>query len=230
MSINLSKKGDTVSFINLKKTKPTANLNTVYLGMGWDINHYGQDYDLDACAIFLDENNNFTAHDVISYKNQKPQHIPAYSMGDNLTGEGEGDDETIVVKLSELPSKYKRIIFYVTIYQGNSRGQHFGKVQNAHIRLLDSSKNEMVYTNLSKEKLDDKRSYVFAELVNTNGEWNYTVIGDSYKEDDLTKVAEMYKNKTAQNVASFVSNTVEQTVTNTVEQQEKKRKKFFGLF
>lgn len=113
--------------------------------------------------------------------------------GDNLTGEGDGDDEQIIVKLNSLPSKIEKIIILVCIYQGQARNQHFGLVDNAFIRACDLNGKEIARYSLSNSpELNGMRSMVFGELYRHNGEWKFRAIGNPESTDNFVQILKRY--------------------------------------
>lgn len=113
-------------------------------------------------------------------------------MGDNLTGAGEGDDEQIIVDLSNVPAEYDRIVLVVNIYQAVQRNQHFGMVQNAFIRLVDArTNNEMCKYNLT-ENYSGLTALIFGEVYRHNGEWKFNAIGQGTNDPDLGGLANRY--------------------------------------
>ena len=192
--INLQK-GQT---INLKKPSENGlvnNLSKVTIGLGWDINDNGSNYDLDAIAVLLNKEGKLESNDDIIYygaKNHRSGKI--YLTGDNLTGAGAGDDEQIIVNLDTLDSKYEKIVFYTSIYNGKSRNQEFSKVRNAYIRAIDAGNIEIAKFNISGDSsLSGKRSYVFAEVYRKDGEWKFRALGESHDTDNFQNIAENYK-------------------------------------
>ena len=185
---------------NIDLRKPSANenngadynLSSVTIGLGWDISRGEKEYDLDAVAVLLDKNAKLASQgDVVYYGNPKHANGKVWSTGDNLTGAGEGDDEQLIVKLDELDAKYERIAFFASIYQGRSKGQHFGKVENAFIRAVDGNGKEIAKYNMSGDKsLDGKCSFVFAECYRKDGIWKMKAIGDAMDTDALLTVVE----------------------------------------
>ena len=136
MPINLSK-GQKVDL-----TKGNPSLKNMMVGLGWDVNAFdsGADFDLDAAAFMLGENGKCpTEKEFIFYGNLSHASGAVKHMGDNLTGEGEGDDEQIQIDLSKVPANVTKIAFTVTIYDAEPRRQNFGQVSNAYIRIVDES-------------------------------------------------------------------------------------------
>lgn len=113
--------------------------------------------------------------------------------GDNLTGEGEGDDEQIIVKLNSLPQKIEKILFLVCIYKGQERNQDFGKVDNAFIRACDSNGKEIARFNLSNSpEFNGMRSMVFGEMYRHNGDWKFRALGNPEKTDSFVQILKRY--------------------------------------
>ena len=147
MPINLSK-GQKVDL-----TKKNPGLKKIMVGLGWDVNAFdsGSDFDLDAAAFMLGANGKCpTEKEFIFYGNLKHASESVIHMGDNLTGEGEGDDEQIMIDLSKVPANIERIAFTVTIYDAEARRQNFGQVSNSYIRLVDES-NEVELIQIMDE-------------------------------------------------------------------------------
>lgn len=113
--------------------------------------------------------------------------------GDNLTGEGDGDDEQIIVRLNSLPDRIQKIIFLVCIYQGQQRNQHFGMVDNAFIRAVDAKGQEIARFNLSADASSNgKRSVTFAEVCRKDGGWKFRAIGDTHETDLFIHILKQY--------------------------------------
>ena len=113
--------------------------------------------------------------------------------GDNLTGEGDGDDEQIIVRLNSLPDRIQKIIFLVCIYQGQQRNQHFGMVDNAFIRAVDGKGQEIARFNLSADASSNgKRSVTFAEVYRKDGGWKFRAIGDTHETDLFIHILKQY--------------------------------------
>ncbi len=176
MGINLTK-GQKVDL-----TKSNPGLNNILIGLGWDINRYdGADFDLDAAAFLLNENSKVQSdNDFVFYGNVKHNSGSVEHLGDNLTGEGEGDDEQIIVDLSKVPANISKIDFTVTIYEPEARGQNFGQVSNAFIRVVDKSSNtELVRFDLG-EDFSVETAVVVGEIYRHNGEWKFNAIGSGF--------------------------------------------------
>lgn len=113
--------------------------------------------------------------------------------GDNLTGEGDGDDEQIIVKLNSLPTSIDKILFLVSIYQGEKRNQHFGQVDNAFIRACDAKGKEIARYSLSNSpELNGMRSMIFGEMYRYNAEWKFRALGNPEKTDNFLQILKRY--------------------------------------
>lgn len=178
MAINLQK-GQKVDL-----TKGNPSLTKIMVGLGWDVNRYdgGADFDLDASAFLLGANGKVISDaDFVFYGNLKHNSGSVEHMGDNLTGEGEGDDEQIVVDLSKVPANVEKIAFTVTIYEAEQRRQNFGQVSNSYIRILDETTNqEIIHYDLG-EDFSIETAVVVGELYRHNGEWKFNAIGSGFQ-------------------------------------------------
>ena len=178
MAVNLMK-GQKVDL-----TKGNPSLSKLLIGLGWDTNKYdgGADFDLDASAFLCGENGKVLADsDFIFYSNLKHSSGAVEHTGDNLTGEGEGDDEVIKVDLSLVPANISKIAFTVTIYEAESRHQNFGQVSNAYIRIVDETNNtELIHYDLG-EDFSIETAIVVGELYRNNGEWKFNAIGSGFQ-------------------------------------------------
>lgn len=178
MPINLSK-GQKVDL-----TKKNPGLKNIMVGLGWDVNAFdsGADFDLDAAAFMLDSNGKCpTEKEFIFYGNLEHASGAVKHMGDNLTGEGEGDDEQIEVKLPDIPSNVERIAFTVTIYDSDVRRQNFGQVSNSFIRIVDmATDTELIRYDLG-EDFSIETAVVVGELYRHNGEWKFNAIGSGFQ-------------------------------------------------
>lgn len=113
--------------------------------------------------------------------------------GDNLTGEGEGDDEQIIVKLNSLPSRVDKILFIVCIYRGRARNQHFGQVDNAFIRACDANGKEIARYSLSNSsEFNEMRSMIFGEMYRHNNDWKFRAIGNPETTDNFVDILKRY--------------------------------------
>ena len=178
MPINLSK-GQKVSL-----TKGNPGLKNIMVGLGWDVNAFdtGADFDLDAAAFMLGSSGRCpTDKEFIFYGNLEHTTGAVKHMGDNLTGEGEGDDEPIEVKLTDVPANVERIAFTVTIYEAEARRQNFGQVSNAYIRIVDADTNQELIRYDLGEDFSIETAVVVGELYKHNGEWKFNAIGSGFQ-------------------------------------------------
>ena len=146
---------------------------------------------IDIAAFMLDANNKFnTVSNVIFFNNKQGQGIAL--SGDNRTGAGEGDDETILMDLEAINPSIQKIVFVVTIHEAQSRRQTFGMVNNSYVRLLDSKNNERELCRFNlKENGSTVTSVIFAELYKDGYEWYFKAIGDG-KIADLNGMLGLY--------------------------------------
>lgn len=178
MAINLSK-GQKVDL-----TKGNPGLKNIMVGLGWDINTFdsGAAFDLDAAAFLLGENGKCaTDKEFVFYGNLAHSSGSVKHMGDNLTGEGEGDDEQIQVDLSKIPANISKIAFTVTIYDAESRRQNFGQVSNAFIRIVDESTNVEIIRYDLGEDFSIETAVVVGEIYRNNDEWKFNAIGGGFQ-------------------------------------------------
>lgn len=220
MAINLQK-GQTIDLRKNDKGE-TFDLSTVTIGLGWDVKQkdsgffgklFGgakeEEYDLDAIAFLLDSNGKVanigrTANvnnrqvglyegDIIYFNSLKHPSGHIWLTGDNRSGEGDGDDEQIIVKLDSLDERYQKILFLVTIYQGRQNNQHFGLVENAFIRAVDAKGKEIAKFNLSGDtSLNGMCSMVFAEAYRKDKEWKFRAIGEPKHTDNFVDILKSY--------------------------------------
>lgn len=178
MAINLTK-GQKVDL-----TKGNPSLKKLMVGLGWDTNRYdgGADFDLDAAAFLLGADGRVPVDaDFVFYGNLKHNSGSVEHMGDNLTGEGDGDDEQILVDLSKVPANIEKIAFTVTIYEAEQRKQNFGQVSNSFIRIVDEEKNQEIVRYDLGEDFSIETAVVVGELYRHNGEWKFNAIGSGFQ-------------------------------------------------
>lgn len=176
MGVTLAKGG------NVSLTKEAPGLTAVTVGLGWDVRTTtGADHDLDASALLCSETGKVLsdAHFVF-YNNLNSPDGSVRHTGDNLTGEGEGDDESIDVDLSGVPVEIAKIVFPVSIHDAQSRGQSFGQVRNAFIRVVNRASGvELARYDLS-EDASTETAMVFGELYRRGAEWKFRAVGQGY--------------------------------------------------
>lgn len=212
MAVSL-KKGQGVSL-----RKDEFDLSSVTIGLGWDVVNekkgligslFGKKeaaYDLDAIAFLLDKNGkvqdlgrdasgNVTLErsDVIFYKNLEHPSGAIRLTGDNRTGDGDGDDEQIIVRLNDLHARYESIVFVISIYKGKEQGQSFGKVENAFIRAVDARGKEICRYNISGDaSFSCYCSMTFAQVNRQGNGWEFRAIGNPHETDSFVEVLKQY--------------------------------------
>lgn len=202
MSINLQK-GQTIDLRKNEGSTSENNLSKLTIGLGWDERKSGgflgiggssDNFDLDAVAVLLDKNGKLTSSsDIVYYGAMKHGSGNIHLTGDNLTGAGDGDDEQIIVNLDRMDAKYEKIVFFTSIYQGKSKNQNFGKIENAFIRAVDGNGKEIAKYQISGDSsLSDKHSFVFAEVYRKDGSWKFRALGEAKDTDSLRDVASIY--------------------------------------
>lgn len=177
MAVNLSKGGN----VNLSKEAP--GMTSIMLGLGWDIRVTdGAAFDLDASAFVLKEDGKVrTDADFIFFNNKKSTEGAVEHMGDNKTGDGEGDDEVIKVDLTKLPADVHKVAIGVTIHEADVRKQNFGMVSKAYVRVLNQADSKEIARYDLSEDASVETSMVFGELYRHGGEWKFKAIGQGFK-------------------------------------------------
>ncbi len=178
-----------ISLVKGQKVSLDNNLTHALVGLGWDTNRYdgGYDFDLDASVFLLGENGKLQRdEDFIFYNNLRSRNDAVIHTGDNLTGEGEGDDEVIMIDFTKIPDDIKRIAICVTIYEAAERGQNFGQVSNAYIRIAKladefDTVGETVLKFDLEEEFSIETALVVAEIYNKNGQWRFNAIAGGYQ-------------------------------------------------
>ncbi|MBT2368038.1 TerD family protein [Streptomyces sp. ISL-10] len=176
MGVSLSKGG------NVSLTKEAPGLTAVIVGLGWDVRTTtGTDFDLDASALLVDANGKVLSDQhFIFFNNLKSPDGSVEHTGDNLTGAGEGDDEQIKVDLAGVAAQVDKIVFPVSIHEGESRSQSFGQVRNAFIRVVNQAGGaELARYDLS-EDASTETAMVFGELYRNGAEWKFRAVGQGY--------------------------------------------------
>ena len=180
MAVNLSK-GQRVSL--------DKGMTMALIGLGWDVNRYdgGADFDLDASAFLLGANGKVRKdEDFIFYGNLDSHDVSVHHTGDNLTGEGEGADEVLIIDFSKVPPDVDKIAITVTIYEAQVRKQNFGQVSNAYVRVArmanaqDMQGTEVLRFDLMEE-FSVETALVVCEIYRHNGEWKFNAVGAGYQ-------------------------------------------------
>ena len=165
-------------------TKGNPSLKHVLVGLGWDVNRYdgGFAFDLDASAFLLGANGQTPNTDAfIFYGNLKHPSGAVEHMGDNLTGEGDGDDEQILVDLTKIPDSIEKIAFTVTIYEAEQRRQNFGQVDNSFIRIVDNDTGKELIRYDLGEDFSIETAIVVGEIYRHGGGWKFNAVGSGFQ-------------------------------------------------
>src|SRR5574343_594717 len=177
MAISLQKGGN----VNLSKEAP--GLNKVVIGLGWDVRSTdGNPFDLDGSAFLLKVDGKVRAdNDFIFYNNLKSADQSVAHSGDNRTGAGDGDDETVTIDLTRVPADVERIAICATIHDGDQRHQNFGMVQRAFIRCVNAANSgEIARFDLSEDGSTES-AMIFGEVYRHGGDWKFKAVGQGYK-------------------------------------------------
>lgn len=199
MGINLEK-GQRISL-----SKEAPGLTKLMCGLGWDVakraggGFFGAfsntpECDLDASVICLDSNDNVRdASNIIYFGNLSHKSGAITHLGDNLTGAGEGDDEQILIDLSRLPKEITKLVLTVNIYDCAARKQDFSLVQNAFVRLVNTSNNqELAKYKLSGSEYKGMTGMLMAEIYNHNNEWKMSAVGNGIRANGLGELVKAY--------------------------------------
>lgn len=201
MAINLQK-GQKIS-LSKDNMGNATNLRRAVVGLGWDAVKRGgglfgfgtqqvEDIDCDASALMLRGGRLVSNEDVVYYANLHHRSGSVNHMGDNLTGDGDGDDEQITIDLDRVPAEYDRIVIVVNIYRAEAKKQDFGLIRNAFMRICDGTTGrELVRYNLS-ENYAGKTAMIFGELYRHNGEWKMNAVGQGTADGSLSELMKRY--------------------------------------
>ncbi len=187
-------------------TKGASGLTEIMVGLGWDPAEkksggllgslFGkQEIDCDASVFMLNANNKIeTKGDLVYYGQLRAKDNSVIHQGDNITGDGEGDDEKILVHLNKVPDRIKKLVFVVNIYDCAKRKQDFGMIKNAFIRVVDANQDkELLKYNLS-ENYAGKTSIVVGEIYkDSSNEWKFGAVGTGTNDVSLSEMSRMYK-------------------------------------
>ena len=167
---------------NISLSKTDSSLKNILVGLGWDARSTdGQDFDLDASVFMATENGKVPSDRHFIFYNQLVSPCGGVEhTGDNLTGDGDGDDESVIVRLDKVESNIKSLFITVTIHDAEARLQNFGQVSNAFVRIVNNdTSDEIVRFDLS-EDYSTETAMVFGEIYRHNGEWKFRAIGQGY--------------------------------------------------
>ncbi|GAB3685337.1 calcium homeostasis/redox stress adaptation protein [Actinocorallia lasiicapitis] len=185
MPVSLSKGG------NVSLSKEAPGLTAVIVGLGWDVRTTtGTDFDLDASAIVVDAAGKVLSDGhFVFFNNLKTPDGAVEHTGDNTTGAGDGDDEQVKVNLAGLPPQAEKIVFPVSIYDAVNRGQSFGQVRNAFIRVLNQAGGTEIARYDLSEDASTETAMIFGELYRNGAEWKFRAVGQGYA-SGLTGIAQ----------------------------------------
>ena len=177
MAISLSKGG------NVSLSKEAPGLKSILVGLGWDARATdGADFDLDASAFLLNEAGKVRSdQDFIFYNNTKSAEGAIEHTGDNLTGAGAGDDESIKINLAGVPADVQKISVAVTIHEAETRKQNFGMVSNAFIRVVNQDDGKEIARFDLSEDMSVETAMIFGEIYRNGAEWKFKAIGQGFK-------------------------------------------------
>jgi tellurium resistance protein TerD len=175
---------------NVSLTKEAPGLSAVVVGLGWDARTTdGSAFDLDATAIACNAAGTvYSPQHFIFFNNLATPDGAIQHTGDNLTGEGAGDDEQIKVNLAALPPDLDKIVFPVSIYDGETRGQNFGQVRNAFIRIVNQAGDAEIARYDLSEDASTETAMVFGEVYRNGTDWKFRAVGQGYS-SGLTGIA-----------------------------------------
>jgi tellurium resistance protein TerD len=175
MGVTLAKGG------NVSLSKAAPNLTQVAVGLGWDARSTtGSDFDLDASALLCQNGRVLGDAWFVFYNNLTSPDGSVEHTGDNLTGDGDGDDETILIDLSKVPAHCDKIVFPVSIHDAENRGQSFGQVSNAYIRILNQADGQELARYDLSEDASSETAMIFGEVYRYSGEWKFRAVGQGY--------------------------------------------------
>lgn len=202
MAINLQK-GQRVDL-----TKGNPGLSKITVGLGWDpVKTSGgkgllgglfggggsANVDCDASVIMVGENDKIRGNsDIVYFGNLKSSDGSVQHSGDNVTGDGDGDDEKVFVELNRVPAQVHKLVFVVNIYDCVKRKQHFGMIQNAFIRIVNpANSQELIHYNLTDD-YSGKTSLVVGELYRHGSDWKFAAVGTGTNAAGLSEVVRSY--------------------------------------
>jgi tellurium resistance protein TerD len=177
MAISLQKGGN----VNLSKEAP--GLSKMTIGLGWDVRATdGAAFDLDGVVFMLNQAGKVRSDsDFIFYNNLKSSDGSVTHSGDNRTGAGEGDDETVTVELSRIPAEIDKIVLAVTIHDAESRRQNFGMVGKAFIRCVNANGNAEIARYDLSEDGSTESAMIFGEVYRNGADWKFRAIGQGFQ-------------------------------------------------
>ncbi len=176
MGVNL------VKGANLSLTKSAPTMQVALFGLGWDVRTTtGTDFDLDASALLVGTDGKVRSDaDFIFFNQPRSSCGSVEHLGDNRTGVGDGDDEVIRVRLGDVPADVERVVFFASIYDGQTRSQSFGMVRGAYIRVTDEAGSAEIGRYDLTEDASTETAMVFGEMYRNAGDWKFRAVGQGY--------------------------------------------------
>lgn len=176
MALSLQKGG------NISLSKEAPNLRRIIIGLGWDPRATdGQAFDLDASAFLLGSGGRVRNDgDFIFYNQPKSADGSVQHTGDNLTGQGDGDDESIKVDLNAVPAAIEKIAVAVTIHEADQRRQNFGQVGGAFIRVVNEENGQEITRYDLGEDFSTETAVIFGEVYRHGAEWKFRAVGQGF--------------------------------------------------
>ncbi|MBT2574634.1 TerD family protein [Bacillus sp. ISL-51] len=185
-------------------TKGKAGLSKLLVGLGWDpvssgggffgklFGGGGADIDCDASVLMLENDKMTDSKNVIYFGSLKSRCGGVVHTGDNLTGDGDGDDEQILVDLAKVPAHINKLVFVVNIYDCVRRKQDFGMIQNAFIRVVDQANREELVTYNLRDNYSGRTSLIAAEIYRQDGEWKFAAVGEGTNDTKIGDIVNRY--------------------------------------
>lgn len=176
MAISLKKGG------NISLSKEAPSMKKMLVGLGWDIRATdGDAFDLDASVFLLNANGKVRSDaDFIFYNQPKSTDGSVEHTGDNRTGEGDGDDESVIIQLDKVPADIEKISVCVTIHDAEAKRQNFGMVASAYVRCVNADANVEVARYDLSEDASVETAMIFGEIYRHSGEWKFKAIGQGF--------------------------------------------------
>lgn len=176
MAVSLIKGG------NVSLTKEAPTMNIAMAGLGWDARVTdGASFDLDASVFMVGDDGKVISDTSFIFFNNKTSTCGSVThMGDNRTGEGQGDDEQVQIDLAKIPAEVKKMVFAVTIYDAEARKQNFGMVCNSYMRVFNNDNGTEIARFDLSEDASTETAMVFGELYRHNTEWKFKAVGQGF--------------------------------------------------
>jgi tellurium resistance protein TerD len=177
MPVSLSKGG------NVSLSKEAPGLTAVIVGLGWDARVTdGKEFDLDASVFICGESGKVRSdNDFVFYNNKTGADGSVEHLGDNRSGEGDGDDEQVKIDLTKVPADVKKLVFAVTIHDAETRGQNFGQVSNAFMRVVNQAGDAEIARYDLSEDASTETAMIFGELYRHGEEWKFKAVGQGFQ-------------------------------------------------